>query len=178
MYRRSGFTLIELLVVIAIISLLVSILVPSLNRAKELARIVVCLSNMRSLGLASQLYASENDGILPGNDNVGWSTISTGTGQFLSWTMQLNGVRHVPPSYLANTGVAYVEGALDGGWNFLPPELRCPSNDVSFMWYGPPLGGGTPAGGHSSAGGDGGYWANITDCKTPSQVPQFLEEWS
>ncbi len=58
--RNKAFTLIELLVVIAIIALLVSILLPSLSRAKELARGTVCLSNMRSTGLAIQMYATEN----------------------------------------------------------------------------------------------------------------------
>ena len=49
--RMRGFTLIELLVVIAIISLLVSILIPSLKRAKELARRAVCASNLHQPGL-------------------------------------------------------------------------------------------------------------------------------
>ena len=57
--RASGFTLIELLVVIAIIALLVSILLPSLNRAKELTRSVVCQANLRSIGAALGLYITE-----------------------------------------------------------------------------------------------------------------------
>jgi len=61
MRRKSGFTLIELLVVIAIISLLVSILLPSLNRAKVLARKTACLSNLRQLGLCHMFYADENN---------------------------------------------------------------------------------------------------------------------
>lgn len=63
--RRGGFTLIELLVVIAIIALLVSILLPSLNRAKELARDAVCKSNLRSLGQMIQMYATDGDGRFP-----------------------------------------------------------------------------------------------------------------
>lgn len=55
-----GFTLIELLVVIAIISLLVSILLPSLSRAKDLARSAVCSSSLRSIGMTGLLYSNEN----------------------------------------------------------------------------------------------------------------------
>lgn len=63
---KHGFTLIELLVVIAIISLLVSILLPSLQKAREIAYGVVCLSNLHSIGRGISLYASENnDAVFP-----------------------------------------------------------------------------------------------------------------
>ena len=60
----NAFTLIELLVVIAIVSLLVSILLPSLNAAKELARRAVCASNLHGNFVGLMVYAGENDGRL------------------------------------------------------------------------------------------------------------------
>jgi len=57
--KAAGFTLIELLVVIAIIALLVSILVPSLKKARELAKNVVCMSQLHGLGTMLLMYASE-----------------------------------------------------------------------------------------------------------------------
>ena len=54
-----GFTLIELLVVIAILSLLVAILIPSLNRAKYLAKNVICMSNSHQIGIALVTYSSD-----------------------------------------------------------------------------------------------------------------------
>lgn len=57
---RRAFTLVELLVVIGIIAVLLAILLPSLNRARESGRRVQCLSNMRQLGLAFMMYVQEN----------------------------------------------------------------------------------------------------------------------
>jgi len=68
---RRGFTLIELLVVIAIIAILAAILFPVFARVREKARQASCASNLRQLGLAFQLYASDYDGRLPSFDGGG-----------------------------------------------------------------------------------------------------------
>ncbi len=68
---RYGFTLIELLVVISIIALLVSILMPALNKARKQAKQVVCLSNHHQIGLGLTTYAVNHDGKLPANPGGG-----------------------------------------------------------------------------------------------------------
>lgn len=63
--RSSGFTLIELLTVIAIIAILAAILIPVAGRVRDQARSAVCLSNLRQIGVALQLYAYDHNDRLP-----------------------------------------------------------------------------------------------------------------
>src|SRR5690348_5806736 len=64
-HRRGGFTLIELLVVIAIIAILAAILFPVFAQAREKARTATCLSNLRQIGLANQMYLQDYDERFP-----------------------------------------------------------------------------------------------------------------
>ena len=62
---KNGFTLVELLVVISIIALLLSILMPGLQKARQAGWRVVCASRLRTIGLAAELYIGDNSKYLP-----------------------------------------------------------------------------------------------------------------
>ncbi|MEO0514618.1 MAG: type II secretion system protein [Planctomycetota bacterium] len=84
--RDHGFTLIKLLVLISIIALLIGIFLPALGAARDSARGVKCLANLKQMGFASLAYADENKGLLPhgylfdasGSDVSGWDTSKPG----------------------------------------------------------------------------------------------------
>lgn len=68
--NRPAFTLIELLVVVAIIALLISVLLPAINNAREQARRVVCQVNLRTIGMGFAYYAEGYDGRVPASVSI------------------------------------------------------------------------------------------------------------
>ena len=65
MRNRKGFTLLELLIVVAIIAILAGVLVPSLSRAKAIARRAVCRTNLHAVAVGMRMYLDENKDIMP-----------------------------------------------------------------------------------------------------------------
>lgn len=91
---RAGFTLIELLVVVAIIVILIAVLLPSLSKAREQAKTVACLSNLRQCGALFTIYAGENNNNTPVQYQVSppagwpymyWYHAITGTNPSATW---------------------------------------------------------------------------------------------
>jgi prepilin-type N-terminal cleavage/methylation domain-containing protein len=84
--RRGGFTLIELLVVIAIIAILAALLLPALASAKERAKRIACLSNVREIATAALIYASDNgDYVPPAGKNLYPVQIDSTDPSFAAW---------------------------------------------------------------------------------------------
>ncbi len=160
--RKQGFTLIELLVVIAIIAILMSVLMPALRLARDHAKRVHCLSNVRTLTLGYLMYKDEHDGrIVPGHTDPG------------NWVLR-------PPSADASLKEkldTIREGLLYRYVGETVDVYRCPAdfrlkhaNAVAFRTYSLP------------GGANGETTSNITpatkysEIKRPAEKYLFLED--
>ncbi len=117
MKRYRAFTLIEILVVISVIALLVSILLPSVTRAKELAQQTLCATRIRALGAAIHFYTDESNDVLPSTEPRNREPVSP-----LHWFMNEHLMKHV------DVAMQHDEGGNLTGPGHRQTALICPSH--------------------------------------------------
>jgi prepilin-type N-terminal cleavage/methylation domain-containing protein len=121
--RRAGFTLVELLVVIGIIALLISILLPSLNRAREHAQRVNCASQMRQIGQFVAMYAAANRNQVP----IGYLSLDTYIpGNSTIW-------------YMSKGGTFQANGPVGLGYLFATGIVKAPQGNSAKVWFCPSM---------------------------------------
>ena len=172
--RRGGFTLVELLVVVAIIALLVSILLPTLGRAKEQARIVSCMSNLRSLGLSFAFYSNENNDWYPAGAGYGGSQYSYTWDSILRPYYDNIGLIHCPSDKLVREYLTWME-EKDDDWC----HPRSYAINMVVTWQGPSVWG--DANGYFLEPEHTWRWpgsvTQTTDVTDPSDTILLGEEW-
>ncbi|WP_010585760.1 DUF1559 domain-containing protein [Schlesneria paludicola] len=139
-HRKSGFTLIELLVVIAIIGVLVSLLLPAVQQAREAARRTQCNNNLKQLGLALHNYVEGFDRLPPGGTRPTGAAITNGSNNNwgTNWITRI--LPYVDQANVYNQYDMNVEGRVAPNAALCSKTLTallCPSDTIGAPWVHP-----------------------------------------
>ncbi len=177
MKTKKGFTLIELLVVISIIALLVAILMPALNKARQQAQAAVCLNNQKQLGMTYLMYTNDNNGLLPSSE--AWGNVKD---HFVQSPIEIDGL----PGYSTEDEIEGIKQGALYKYTQTPDIYNCPG-DKRTKKNGGMTGWRTysiPGGLNGSINKNGFGWGNrykialkkYNDIPRPSESYTFVEE--